>query len=164
MANGTFWRGTDGNVYVAGDSGVNNAGRWDANSSNYWTNKGFSLSSDPVNGGSYASTPSAITGKLANPMSTGFTEIAEIGGGTSAPSGGGGGTARPALNQAGVNLTQASIDQLPGLLESLIGSERQRYQNTENQFNEDPTQGSPATVVDHSYTTPQILGFLRPTL
>lgn len=34
----------------------------------------------------------------------------------------------------------------------------------QNWVSEDSAQGSPAAFVDHSYTTPQVLGFLRPTL
>lgn len=47
MAAGTFWRGDDGKVWVAGANGVNSAGTWDANSGNYWQNKGYRLELDP---------------------------------------------------------------------------------------------------------------------
>lgn len=45
--NGTFWKGADGNVYVAGSKGVNAAGQWDGNTQNYWTSRGFKMQSDP---------------------------------------------------------------------------------------------------------------------
>ncbi len=58
---GTYWKGADGNVYVAGDSGVNNAGAWDDNTISYWNNLGYTQEADPVdpNLGSY---PGLISG------------------------------------------------------------------------------------------------------
>ena len=44
---GTFWRGKDGNVYVAGSNGVNSAGRWDDNSAYHWGNQGYRHVADP---------------------------------------------------------------------------------------------------------------------
>ena len=48
-ANGVFWRGADGNVWVKGSQGTNSAGRWDDNSSRYWAGKGFGMIGDPNN-------------------------------------------------------------------------------------------------------------------
>ena len=48
---GSFWKGQDGNVYVAGNNGVNKAGRWDDDTINYWSNKGFRIIKDPNRGG-----------------------------------------------------------------------------------------------------------------
>lgn len=45
--NGSFWKGADGNVWVYGDQGTNNAGAWDDNTISYWTNKGYSQTPDP---------------------------------------------------------------------------------------------------------------------
>jgi len=45
---GTFWKGADGNVYVAGDQGTNNAGAWDDNSLSYWQNLGYTQEADPL--------------------------------------------------------------------------------------------------------------------
>ena len=39
--NGSFWKGADGNVYVQGANGINSAGRWDSNTENYWSSRGF---------------------------------------------------------------------------------------------------------------------------
>lgn len=39
--NGVYWRGTDGNVWVKGSQGVNNAGRYDSNTDKYWFDRGF---------------------------------------------------------------------------------------------------------------------------
>ena len=47
-AGGSYWRGNDGNVWVAGANGTNNAGKWDANSDSYWGGQGYSPISDPV--------------------------------------------------------------------------------------------------------------------
>lgn len=38
---GYFWKGANGMVYVQGEKGVNTAGRWDNNSANYWSSRGF---------------------------------------------------------------------------------------------------------------------------
>lgn len=54
---GYFWRGTDGNVYVQGDKGINAAGRWDANTVNYWSSRGFVQTPN-----SPSSAPSSNTG------------------------------------------------------------------------------------------------------
>lgn len=43
------------------------------------------------------------------------------------------------LNQAGINNTQLTIDQIPALLEAALQAERQRYQNTTNEFNAQET-------------------------
>lgn len=47
----------------------------------------------------------------------------------------GGGAAHPALNQGAVDNTQATIDQLPGLLQSALANEATSHQNTENSLN-----------------------------
>lgn len=44
---GSYWVGQDGNVWVAGSNGTNNAGRFDNNSHAYWQGKGFNLTQDP---------------------------------------------------------------------------------------------------------------------
>lgn len=51
VVRGTFWKGRDGNVYVAGKNGVNNAGRWDDNTANYWKNQAYKEQADPNRGG-----------------------------------------------------------------------------------------------------------------
>lgn len=47
-SNGTFWRGADGNVWVAGSDGTNSAGKWDDNTFNYWDTQGYALQNDPT--------------------------------------------------------------------------------------------------------------------
>ncbi len=43
---GYFWKGANGNVYVQGENGINSAGKWDANTAAYWSNKGFKQTAD----------------------------------------------------------------------------------------------------------------------
>src|SRR6185369_6967456 len=47
MANGVYWIGQDGNVWVTGDKGTNAAGSYDNNSDNYWSGQGYSRIQDP---------------------------------------------------------------------------------------------------------------------
>jgi len=47
MANGAFWLGQDGKVYVKGDKGVHAAGNWDKNTADYWASRGFQAIRDP---------------------------------------------------------------------------------------------------------------------
>lgn len=47
MANGSFWIGADGNVWVAGANGTNSAGRADANTNQYWQSQGYQPIADP---------------------------------------------------------------------------------------------------------------------
>lgn len=44
---GVFWKGTDGNVWVRGNQGTNSAGKWDANTNDYWMSQGYGYISDP---------------------------------------------------------------------------------------------------------------------
>ncbi len=46
-AQGYFWKGADGKVYVQGGNGsINAAGNWDSNTAAYWGSKGFSQTAD----------------------------------------------------------------------------------------------------------------------
>lgn len=45
---GTFWRGADNNVYVAGSDGTNSAGSWTPQTSDYWSKMGYKQTADPV--------------------------------------------------------------------------------------------------------------------
>lgn len=109
---GVFWRGADGKVYVRGSAGTNSAGNWDSNTSKYWGDRMYQEIPDPVN-----NQQSGPTGS------------------SSAPTGGGGGAAAPVLNRVGIDNTQRTIDQIPGLLEAALAAERQRYNNTVGEFN-----------------------------
>lgn len=73
---------------------------------------------------------------------------------TPAPTGGGGGTPAPVLNQAAVNNTQLAIDQIPGLLQAAIEAENQRYRNTVSGF--DTQEQGQRKTYDESSTTNQL--------
>lgn len=102
---GVYWIGQDGNTYMKGD-GFNGGQvtKWIAPYQSP-QNLGYQQIDDPVN-------PTR----------------------TPAPTGGGGGTPAPSLNQAAVNNTQIAIDQLPGILQAAIEAENQRYRNTMGGF------------------------------
>lgn len=106
-----YWVGADNNIWYKGDDGaVINRGAADA------FFPGGSLSDAGASGhrsGSFAAT------RIADPNAPR----------TPAPTGGGG-AARPTLNQAAVNNTQLALDQLPGLLQAALDAENQRYRNT----------------------------------
>jgi len=123
MANGVYWTGADGQTYIRTE-GMAQADRWRAPMLSP-QQMGLTLIDDPV-----------------NPRNT-----------SSAPTGGSGGTANAPLNQAGINNTQLTLDQLPGLLEAALQAERQRYGNTVNEFNSQE-QGQRKTY-DESTTTNQ---------
>lgn len=92
---------------------------------------------------------------LKSPQQMGFTQIDDPVNPTasSAPTGGGGSPA-PTLNQAAVNNTQATIDQIPGLLEAALASEAQRYKNAIGGF--DTQEQQQRGTYDKSTTTNQL--------
>lgn len=77
---GAYWRGADGNVWVAGSDGTNKAGRFDNNTSSYWNSKGYKQISDPnaksaknnnddsTNTNSYVTNDSAASGPSASDL------------------------------------------------------------------------------------------------
>lgn len=103
--NGIYWRGQDGQVYVKGDKGVNAAGAWDDNTTNYWSSRGFVQSIDPV-------AQANIAESMAN-LPTSY-----LGGGST---GGGGALAAAEARRAAEEaqqkrLAQAEVDSLYGQL------------------------------------------------
>lgn len=112
-----YWLGADGNIYLKGDDrNVYNVGQ--PMGANPLQDQGFDSNQmsakatridDPVNPRNTAPAPSNPTG-------------------ASTP-------AAPALNQAAVNNTQATIDQLPGILQAALEAENQRFGNTMGGFN-----------------------------
>lgn len=104
---GAFWRGADGNVWVAGNRGTNSAGKWDANTYKYWSDRGYRLIVDPVN-------PPA-------PPSSGRS-------GSSAPA------PAPQLNQAAVDATRQSLDSLGTILAQALASAQTGYDNANRQL------------------------------
>lgn len=145
MATPTAWIGQDGNLYYGSGiegSGVDNMGRW---AGNYDYRDGNIVSTNfdtPLGQG-----PGAMLG---------VQMIDDPNAPARAPSGGTGGTgtSRPALNQAAISNTQATIDQLPALLEAALQAERQKYQNTVGEFNQQE-QGQRKTYEGSTVTNQQ---------
>lgn len=105
---GVYWVGQDGNTYMKGDA-TGDTMKWIAPLKSP-QQLGYQLIDDPVN------------------------PTGNVPGASSAPSGGGGGTPAPRLNQAAINNTQMTIDQIPGLLQAAIEAENQRYRNAISGF------------------------------
>lgn len=109
---GVYWIGQNGETYMKGD-GFNGGQvtEWFAPLQSP-QNLGYTRIDDPVN-------PTGWTPEGSSP----------------APSGGAAPAPRPVLNQAAVNNTQLTIDQLPALLEAALGAERTRHSNIVGDFN-----------------------------
>lgn len=108
---GVYWIGQDGNTYMKAD-GLDGVTKWIA--------------------------------PLKTPQMMGLTEIRDPALpplSSTAPSGGGGtaAAAPPALNQAAVNNTQGTIDQLPAILQAALEAEGTRYGNVTGGFNAQET-------------------------
>lgn len=116
------------------------------------------VSQPSSNGGAYdgATYYDAGSGQLMQ-YNNGTWSPVSAGGGGSAPSGGStapsGGVVRPALNQAAVDNTQRTINEIPGLLEAALAAERTRYGNTIRDFN--TQEGQQRETYDKSTTTNQ---------
>lgn len=121
---GVYWQGQDGNIWMKGDA-TGAARIWSAPLQSPQS-LGYSLIDDPVN--------STQTG-------------------SSAPSGGGGGTPAPVFNEAGARNTQLTIDQIPSLLAAALATENQRFGNTVNELGAQET--GQRKVYDESTVTNQ---------
>lgn len=109
---GVYWIGQDGSYYVKA------AGIGDPNVNNGVQKMGSSLS--PLS----AETINSLT-QIQDPA-------LGSGGGSSAPAGGGG--TSPALNTGAVSNTQATLDQLPAILQAALASEGTTYGNATSGF------------------------------
>ena len=116
-----YWIGQDNNIWYKGDDGK-------------------TLNMGPA--GSTVTRPDATgfydpwAGTGETPMRFEATQIADPVVKQSAPSGGGGEVKpKPVLNQAAVNNTQGTIDQIPGLLAEALRGNETEYTNTTNKFN-----------------------------
>lgn len=119
MAQGVFWVGQDGNVWVKDEYGTRNMGNpGPQGDSQFFVQNGKLVDK-------YADYP----GQPGSVMD--YDMIADPVVNSSAPRGTTGGSA---LNMAAINNTQAAIDQIPGLLEAALAAERQRFQNTVGGF------------------------------
>lgn len=119
MANQVAWVGGDGNLWWRQDDQTINAGP----ASSYQFTQG----------GLRALDPNSSLGQGAG-FAPGVDQIADPNVKVAAPAGGTA-TTKPVLNQGAVNNTQASIDQIPGLLAAALGAEDTTYGNTVNGFN-----------------------------
>ncbi len=135
---GYYWVGQDGNV-------------WSQNTDGSASNKGRFLRGN--DNGYDAELASGVARRIADPAGGG----GQVQGVTDAPSnpngyGGGGAVAEPkVLNQAGINNTQLTIDQIPSLLAAALEAENTRYGNTVRQFNQEE-QGQRKTYGDSTVT------------
>lgn len=120
MANQVAWVGADGNLWWRQGDQVINAG----SANQYEFTKGGLRALD-------FNTPLG----QASGFAPGVDQIADPNAPQQAPVSSGTGVRRPVLDQAAVNNTQATIDQIPALLEAALQAERQRYQNTVGEFN-----------------------------
>lgn len=136
MNNGAvYWIGQDGNIWLKDSGGTRNMGP----------------------GGGQAR-PDA-TGFLdpwadvqETPIRFNATQIADPMVQAPAPAGGSGGTGK-VLNQGGVNNTQATIDQIPGLLQAALASEGTTYGNTKGGY--DAAEGTQRDTYGKSTVTNQ---------
>lgn len=107
-----YWIGQDGNVWFKSSGGVKNMG----------------AASSAQDNGFDARLGSAVADRIADPNAPSAPSVSSGGGG-------GGGTGK-VLNSAGIENTQRTIDEIPGLLEAALRAERNRYRNTVGEFNE----------------------------
>lgn len=120
MANGVFWVGQDGNIWMKDAGGTYNAGGNGAGNGNYVVQNGQLYDRWGDNG---------------PVLMQGYGQIADPAVTPPAPGGGGGGGGGGTLNQGGVNNTQQTIDQIPGLLQAALAAEGVTYGNTVSGFN-----------------------------
>lgn len=145
MANGTFWRGADGKVWVAGHQGTNSAGNWNAGTTQHWTQRGFTFQDDPLKNAGRTADSDGGTGH-GGQVDEGNFYVGSNNVATPATpgSGGDGGAsaraaaaeaAQRAARQAALNNTQKSIDSLGtelnvgyGNIDAEANAVRSRYQ------------------------------------
>lgn len=144
MAQSTYWIGGDGNIYYgSGQAGapVQNLG---SSTKGQFEARADGLYDKFTDTGAPALTYAAQ--QIADPSGGGVVA------GPSAPSGGN--KSAPVLNTGAISATQATIDQIPGLLEAALAAEGQNYGNTVADFNAQE-QGQKKTY-DESTTTNQL--------
>jgi hypothetical protein len=147
---GSFWKGSDGNVYVYGDQGTNKAGAWDANTADYWINQGYSPIADP------------------NPQPQVLGDTTSGGGGYG--TGGGGPTVDPnamALYDQGIGQTQSALERLLSqenvgrgniqgdwqTARNTLNTQKARTQDTYNQSKVDTTKENIRSKSDIDFAT-----------
>lgn len=124
MANAAAWIGQDGNLWYRGNQGVQN---WGSAKNYEFTNGGLRSvnQNTPLGqGAGFAPSVSQIDDPVNQPQQQ-------------APaydSGGGGGAAGPVLNQAAINNTQGTIDQMGSILQRALAEEANKYRNIQSGF------------------------------
>lgn len=120
MANGVFWIGQDGNIWMKDAGGTYNAG----------SNGGSGQGNYVVENGQLYDR----WGDNGNVLQPGYSQIADPAVQTPAPGGGSGGSGKT-FNAAGAANTQRTIDQIPALLQAALEAEGTSYGNTVGGFN-----------------------------
>lgn len=142
--NSAYWIGSDGNIWFKGPNGVQNAGPASGVAN---PQAGGFTAVDPTNPGATSSNLYFVPAtRIADPNPGGGTT------GSTAPSNPTG-AAKPALDAAAVANTQASIDQLPGILQSALANEDTQFSNTNSGF--DSQEQQQRGTYDTSTTTNQ---------
>lgn len=140
MANQVAWIGADGNLWWRQGDQVINSGA----ASNYeFTNGGLRATNFDTPLGQGAGFAPGVD-RIEDPNAPAPSAPRQVA--TAAP--------RPVLDQAAVNNTQATIDQLPALLEAALQAEHQKYQNTVGEFNQQE-QGQRKTYEGSTVTNQQ---------
>lgn len=141
MAVTTFWVGQDGNIYVKNGSAAQNMGAADGSGQgNYVVQNGQLVDKWGDNG------PVAIASQQIQDPATVKAPAAP-----KAPAAAG--AAAPVFNQAAASNTQATIDQIPALLQAALASEATNYSNTTGGFQ--AQQDQQQKTYDTSTTTNQ---------
>lgn len=124
---GTYWKGADGNVWVAGSNGTNQAGSWNDGTINYWDGMGYTQQADP-----YSDYAGPYTSSVYNGTYTGS------GTGTS----GSGSTADPIetwLIDQQINSANSALGRIDGQRQTGLSNINSTYNDAEtqrqNQFN-----------------------------
>jgi len=148
VPNGVFWQGTDGNVYVKGAQGTNSAGKFDANTRNYWANQGYGQISDPVYSTQpYQPTPEEEALLKGTRNDTDAGDGWGIGG---APSGSG--TKNGSTSQTQIDQINSLLGNIDAQARSGIGRLDSTYNETKRRFEEDQAramQGYDKQVTDN---------------
>lgn len=140
MAGAVYWIGADQNIWLKDASGTRNMGPAGASVTRPDAGGFYDPWASPVE------TPVRFNAsQIADPMAQAAS--------SPAPAGGAAAPARAPLNQAAVNNTQMTIDQLPGILRSALEAEGTRFNNATNDFN--TQEGTQRQTYDTSTTTNQ---------
>lgn len=129
MAQAVYWLGQDGNIYYgSGKEGasVQNMGKP--------VGQGVNAVAIPYRPGmGFDAERGSAVAKYIDDPNPGGNVLSES---TTAPNGRQSGVQRPALNQAGIDNTLATIRELPSILANALANQTTQYNNTNNAFNQ----------------------------